>query len=226
MSQHPEFSDVLAAGVRAQQLVPGAIAVGGTAAALYAKHRYSCDTDHLLSDLSSHFQEVRESLEKDSHWKTARVQPPVLILGNIDGVEVGFRQARRKSRIDVRIENTAAGPLTVPTLDEMIGMKAYMAYSRNATRDFVDFAALAEVAGAEATLQSLVKSGERYGHLQQTSVDLGIAGCLTDPRPYDLSSVDLARYKGLVAQWREWASVVSACNRIGASLAKRLIVEE
>ena len=216
---------VIAAGVEAQRLVPGSIAVGGSAAALYAHHRISQDTDHLLADLVSHFQEVRDALEHDSRWRTARVQPPVLILGNIGGVEVGFRQARRRSVIQTSVMQTASGPIVVPTLDEMIGMKGYMAYSRNATRDFLDLAALMSLAGDDASLAALLQSNERYGHLQQTSVVLGIAGCLSDPRPFDLESVDLGNYKGLVPEWRDWSRVVRVCQTIGRKLTDRLVLD-
>lgn len=54
-----EWTSILQAGVQAQRLVPGAICVGGTAAALYAGHCISHDTGHLVSALRDHFEEVR-----------------------------------------------------------------------------------------------------------------------------------------------------------------------
>ncbi|HVU64393.1 MAG TPA: hypothetical protein VHC70_10480 [Phycisphaerales bacterium] len=216
---------VLAAGVAAQRLVPGSIAVGGAAAALYAHHRFSQDTDHLVPGLVTRFDSVRESLEASPSWKTARVQAPVLILGSINGVEVGFRQPRRKTPVDTQPLETSSGPIVVPTLDEMIGMKAYMAYSRNATRDFLDFAALASVAGEAATIASVLKSDERYGDLQTTSVLRAICGVLIDPRPYDLGSVDLSNYKGLLPGWRDWNRTVEVCRGIGQRVAAQSIID-
>lgn len=216
---------VLAAGVAAQRLVPGCIAVGGSAAALYAHHRVSMDTDHLLTDLRSRFDDVRESLERDEEWKTARVQAPVVILGSLGGIQVGFRQARHRGEIATQTVQTATGALVVPTLDEMIGMKGYMAYARNATRDYLDLAALAELAGDEATVAALLKSDDRYGHLQQSSVALSIARQLAAPAPYDLGEVDLSHYKGLIAAWQDWAKVVRVCRRTGELLLKQLLAE-
>lgn len=214
---------VIAAGVAAQRLVPGCVAVGGSAAALYAHHRVSMDTDHLLVDLRSRFDEVRDALERDPAWKTARVQAPVVILGSIAGVQVGFRQARHRGEIEARVLTTPAGSLVVPTLDEMIGMKAYMAYARNATRDYLDLAALADLAGDDATVAALLKSDDRYGHLQQSSVALLIAQRLASAAPYDLEDVDLSNYKGLVPAWQNWERVASICRRIGGLLLKRLL---
>jgi hypothetical protein len=213
---------VLAAGVKAQRLVPGSVAVGGTAAALYAHHRVSEDTDHLLPDLKDRFDEVREALERSPDWRTNRVQGPVLILGNIEGVQVGFRQARRTDRIETTVMDTAAGPLVVPTLDEMIGMKAYMLYSRNAVRDYLDFAALSQCTDEASVLGALLKSDQRYGHLQTSSAALEIAKRLAAAKPYDLGDVDLARYKGLTAEWRSWSKAEGICRHFGALLGSRL----
>ncbi|CAN5376615.1 hypothetical protein BH11ARM2_BH11ARM2_02820 [soil metagenome] len=94
-----EWERVLRAGVQAQQIVGAGIAVGGTASVLYAEHRLSTDTDHLLPDLRGHFDQVLASLEGSPKWETARLNRPVLILGNIDGVEVGFRQVRRSAPV-------------------------------------------------------------------------------------------------------------------------------
>lgn len=223
LSDNPEWLAVLAAGVAAQRAVPGCVAVGGSAAAIYARHRFSNDTDHLLPDLRDRFGEVLAGLEQDPRWRTARVQPPVLILGKLDGVEVGFRQARRRGRIETAILNTPGGTLVVPSLDEMIGMKAYMAYSRAAVRDFLDFAALADLAGDESTIASLLRSDERYGHLQSSSVAAEIAKSLADPRPFDSDKIDLNNYKGLVPRWRDWSAVVTVSRRAGLALASRLI---
>src|ERR1039457_4342770 len=82
-----EWSGILKAGVHAQRLVPGAVCVGGTAAALYAGHRISHDTDRVLSARRDHFKKVRAQFEPRPEGKPARANPPVLILGSIENVE-------------------------------------------------------------------------------------------------------------------------------------------
>jgi len=225
-SEAHDWSRVVAAGVKAQQLMPGAIAVGGMAAALYAHHRVSNDTDHLLASLRDNFDATRQRLERAPEWKTARLQPPVLILGSLGGVQVGFRQSRRKDAIDSVTTQTDAGPLTLPTLDEMIGMKAYLVYARNAVRDYLDFAALASCTDEANVLASLLKSDRRYGHLQTASVGLEIAKRLCDPQPYDLSEIDLRQYKGLAPQWQSWPKISDICRRHGAAMASRMVFDQ
>lgn len=217
---------VLTAGVAAQRLVPGSIAVGGTAAALYAHHRVSQDTDHLVPGLKDEFETVRGVLESSPNWRTARLQTPVLILGSIDGVEVGFRHPRRRTQVETQTLSTPSGPMVVPTLDELIGMKAYLAYSRNAVRDFLDFAALAMVAGEDAACAAVRKSDARYGELQTTSVARAICAALIDPRPRDLLVVDLSNYKGLAKEWHDWKRVSGICRTIGSRVAERIVLDE
>lgn len=65
---------------------------------------------------------------------------------------------------------TEAGPLRIPTLNEMLGMKAFLAYDRNATRNYIDFALFSEGVSPEV-LASLRKLNHRYRSLQTSSVD-------------------------------------------------------
>jgi len=222
-AQAAERADILKAGVHAQRLVPGAVCVGDTAAALYAGHRVSLDTDHLLPALRDHFEDVRARLETQPEWKTARVNPPVLILGSIGGVEVGFRQLKRSLPIETQTLPTETGPLVVPTLDEMLGMKAFLAYDRNATRDYLDFAALTECAAPQSVLDALMKLDARYGALQTASVGLEVAKALCAAAPFDLDESELPRYKGLTEKWHRWETTRAICHRFGVLLGEALV---
>lgn len=218
-----EWSKILKAGVQAQKLVPGAVCVGGTAAALYAGHRLSYDTDHLVARLREQFQEVRATLEANPEWKTARVTPPVLILGRIGDVEVGFRQLRRSAPVETQTITTPEGPLVVPTLDELFCMKAFLTYDRSATRDFLDFAALSERLPEIQALESLLKLDQRYGELQSASVSLEVAKALSAAAPFDLNEAELPAYKGLSPKWHNWAVTRTICERFGGLLGEALL---
>ncbi len=166
---------------------------------------------------------IRARLETQAEWKTARVNPPVLILGSIGGVEVGFRQLKRSLPIETQTLQTDAGPLVVPTLDEMIGMKAFLAYDRNATRDYLDFAALTECAAPHGTLDALLKLDARYGALQTASVGLEVAKALCAVTPFDLDESELPRYKGLTEKWHRWEATRAICQRFGVQLGEALV---
>ena len=219
------WHQVLQAAVDAQKLVPEAIAAGGTVAALYAKHRLSVDTDHLLMNLSNQFESVQEVLEASPNWKTARIQPPVLILGALNGMEVGFRQSRRSLPIETTEIETSAGNIRVPTLDEILGMKAYLLYSRRTTRDFLDFAALSSLLSEKGVLQTLLRSDQRYGELQTTPVSLEIAKALHEAKPYDLSKVNLEHYKSIQPPWNQWQHVEGVCRMFGEKFGEALVLK-
>ena len=88
---------------RLQSVLPGAVLVGGTATALYTKHRQSFDHDHVLVDLKERFDTVLAELESVAGWQTARIKRPVLILGSLDGVETGVRQLPRAKPLETAV---------------------------------------------------------------------------------------------------------------------------
>src|SRR5216117_95824 len=87
MEKLPDWEQLLAAERHLQHLVPGAVLVGGTAAAVHAGHRISMDGDHVVEDLRERFDQVLAALESAAGWQTERV--PVLILGALDGILTG-----------------------------------------------------------------------------------------------------------------------------------------
>jgi hypothetical protein len=222
------WADVLAAAARLQALLPDATLVGGTGAALFAHHRISLDDDHVLGDLRSRFDEVLAHVEAAPGWTTARVNRPVLILGSPDGVETGIRQLIRRRPLEVEEAATPAGPLRVPTLNEMTRIKAWLVLRRNATRDYLDLVALSALLGDRAasvllTLDSYYADQRGPGGAR---IALQLARQLAEPRPYDLSEVDLARYRELSAEWRDWGAVEDACRSLAAAMLDALIEEK
>ena len=59
----PEWELLLSSAARLQKILPAAVLVGGSAAALHAKHRFSRDADHVLPDLTRHFDKTLAELE-------------------------------------------------------------------------------------------------------------------------------------------------------------------
>lgn len=220
----PAWDRVLAAAAHLQELVPDAVLVGGTAAATHAGHRVSFDDDHVLADLRERFDELLDALEATDGWMTARVNRPVLILGNLDGVETGIRQLIRRRPLEVEEVKVDRRTIRVPTLGEMARIKAWLVLRRNATRDYLDVVALAERLGPEAA-QVLVGLDEYYA--DQTGPDgrrvaTQLAKQLAEPTPYDLSDVDLRRYRKLKKRWRDWDEVVRACRGLAARMLDTL----
>ena len=211
---------MLAAAARLQGILDGAVLVGGTAAAHHAGHRVSVDDGHVLADLAQRYDEVLEALEATDGWATARVQRPVLILGNLDGIETGVRQLVRRRPLEVEEVKAAGRRLRVPTLPEMARVKGWLVLRRNATRDYLDVVALAERLGpgAASVLAGIDAYYEDQAGPGGRRVATQLAKQLAEPAPYDLSEVDLRRYRRLDPRWQEWGRVVDACGALAAGV--------
>ncbi len=216
-----EWEHVISAAAELQNLVPGCILVGGSASAIHAKHRLSMDAGHVLTDLAERFENLLEFLETHKEWKTARIQPPKLILGNFLGVETGLRQLIRSQPLETETVEFSGRILTIPTKAEMLRIKAWLIVIRNANRDYIDFAAISRVFGDEKVVGALANFDLYYQDIYrgcEVSPLNQLARQLAEPRPYDLDGIDIADYKGIVSPLDCWENIVKICNRISAIL--------
>ncbi len=104
-----ELVDVLESAARLQQLVPDAVLVGGSAAALYAHHRLSFDHDLVLADLRARFDAVLEALESEGEWVTNRVAYGKVILDQLGNIDAGVRQLIRRAPLEVTTYELPSG---------------------------------------------------------------------------------------------------------------------
>ena len=213
----PEFQRVLAEGralqTRLADLTP--IAVGGTAAALHCDHRYSLAVDVVTPQLNARFEEVKATLAAWEGWRTNRLNPPVLILGEHGGVELGVRQLRRR----VPLQTETVSGLLIPTAAEMLRVKAFLLTDRRSTRDFVDTAALVHHLGADASMKAMLVFNLVYGdRTPQTWISAFAEAC--ESEPVDAAAVSLAAYKGLRAPFTDLTFIVETCRRLGRQLLK------
>lgn len=219
----PEWEQVLSSAARLQRILPEAILVGGTAAALYAKHRLSIDADHVLTDLRRRFDKVLAELEAVAGWKTARVQRPVQILGSLDGIETGIRQLIRLEPLETTQIDCFGEAVTVPTMAEMLRIKGVLILRRNATRDYLDFVALAEALGDEWIVEALRHFDRLYPQPNEESALQQLQIQLAEPIPYDLEAMDLSEYKNLAPRWHHWLDVKTACVDCAVLIFERIV---
>jgi hypothetical protein len=218
----PEWEQLLAAAAHLQEILPGATLVGGTAAAIFAGHRVSYDADHVLPDLRMRFDDVLAQLESVAGWRTARVNRPVLILGSLDGIETGVRQLIRDEPLEIQQVTFGGMTLTVPTMAEMLRIKGVLILKRNATRDYLDFAALAERLGSEESLRALADFDRLYPQPNSESALQQLHVQLANPLPYDLEQTDLTEYRRLHPRWHDWNAVKHICATLSTDLFGRL----
>lgn len=221
--QRDDLVAVLESAAQLQQVVPDAVLVGGSAAALRAGHRESHDHDHVLADLALRFDMVLEAIEATEGWVTNRVEPGKVILGELGGIETGIRQLIRSTPLEVAEVHLPSGhTLRVPTLDETLRVKAYLVVRRNQTRDYLDVAALSHRRGLGDAARVLVGIDDFYADQRDRStagVATQLARQLADPEPRDRTTTrQLTRYKGLDARWQDWAAVRRTCREIAEAM--------
>ena len=215
----PELVRVLESAARLQRVVPDAVLVGGSAAAMYAGHRRSFDHDHVVADLRERFDSVLEAIENEDGWVTNRVTPGKVILGDIDA---GVRQMIRSTPLEVAEVVLPSGRiLRAPTPDETLRVKGFLIVRRNQTRDFLDVVALADRYGVEHSGRVLAAIDTYYA--DQRGAGDGIASQLArqlaDPRPKDTSTTsELTHYKGLTEHWQRWSTVVDASRTLAQAM--------
>ena len=210
----PEWERLLSWAAHDQEILPGAVLVGGTAAAIHAEHRVSMDADHVLTDLRDRFDAVLLQLESVAGWKTARVARPVQILGSLEGVQTGVRQLIRTEPLETTTLDAGGMVLVIPTEAEILRIKGVLILKRNATRDYLDFVALATHMGARSTGEALRSFDRLYPQHSGESALQQLQAQLANPLPYDLDDSDLSEYRDLAPKWRDWDKVKSACGRV------------
>jgi len=218
----PAWEELLSAQAVFQSRFPESVLVGGTAAALHAGHRISIDADHVLPDLKKRFTEILAQIEKEAGWKTSRMEPPVLILGNFHGVRTGIRQLIRKKPL----ETTTIRGLRVPTVGETLRIKAYLIVKRNSTRDFIDFVALFDHIGTEKSLKALTSLDDLYPQESGESVLKQLSIQLAEPKPWDLTQTDLSQYKSLKEPYTDWTEIKRRMGAAGLRILESLLVSD
>ncbi len=212
----PEWLRLLAAQRKLQATLPGAVLVGGTAAILHLHHRKSLDGDHVLTELKNTFDEVLAKLEATPGWRTARLKPPVLILGSMDGVPTGVRQLRRS----LPLQTTSIEGLKTPDLIEMARIKSWLLLSRNTVRDYLDTVALLEALPAAQLpefARSLARCYERGPGGESPVVEL--VERLQSAAPEDLAQVDLRTYRDVRPPWRDLEELRRRGRALGVTLS-------
>jgi hypothetical protein len=216
---------VLESAARLQAIVPDAVLVGGSAAALWANHRTSFDHDHVLEDLRTRFDAVLDAIEATDGWVTNRVAPGKIILGELGDIESGVRQLIRNVPLEVvEVALPSGHVLRVPTPDEILRIKGYLVVRRNQVRDFLDVAALSDQAGVAHAADVLTHIDEYYVDQrgsESEGVATQLARQLADPRPADSRTiVQLVRYKELDARWTDWKNVTDVCRSVAVEMVK------
>ena len=110
--------------------------------------------------------------------------------------------------------------IVAPTIGETLRIKAFLLVDRNATRDYLDVAALSHHIGLKQGALALERMNELYAEFAGEGGDMltSVVVKLSAPDPYDLTDIDLTEYKGIIAPWNAWRAVEKQCAAVGAAI--------
>jgi hypothetical protein len=117
----------------------------------------------------------------------------------------------------------AGGCLVVPTEAEILRIKAWLALTRNQTREYLDIAALADSIGLDEAAAVLGSIDEYYADLNRRpeAVASQVARQLADPQPRDPAVTrQLDAYRGLTSRWRDWETVTAVLGDLAERMTR------
>ncbi len=105
----------------------------------------------------------------------------------------------------------------------MLRIKGVLILRRNATRDYLDFVALADHLGVENMVEALRPFDWLYPQPNEESALQQLQIQLANPLPYDLEELNLAEYKNLDVRWRTWQNVRAVCTDCATLIFDRIV---
>jgi hypothetical protein len=181
------------------------------------------DHDHVIKDLGKNYDKALTALEPIVGWRTKRRVRGKMVLGELHGIDAGLRNQKRSAPLETTTIKLRGGrQLELPTVEEMLRIKAYLVVERNATRDYLDVAALSDYMGIAKSVAALQSMNELYREFAGEGGDMltTVVVKLTNPDPYDLTDLDLSEYKGIVAPWNDWRTVEKQCRALAVALLR------
>ena len=143
-------------------------------------------------------------------------------MGELGGIETGVRQLFRSRPLESTEIEVRGERLVIPTAAEILRIKAWLALTRNQTRDYLDVAALTDRIGLDEAAGVLRGIDDYYADINDRpeAVATQLVRQLADPRPRDAEvTKQLASYKALDPRWHEWSTVTAVL----ADVAERMV---
>lgn len=97
-----------------------------------------------------------------------------------------------------------------------------MILKRNATRDYLDFVALADHMGDEGVVHALQAFDRLYPQNNGESALQQLQVQLVNALPYDLKETKLDEYRNLQPRWQDWQTVKAACAQFAIQIFDRV----
>lgn len=136
---------------------------------------------------------------------------------------LGIRQLIREEPLETTQVERFGQKLTLPTQAEILRIKGVLILKRNATRDYLDFVALADHLGNDQVIGALRKFDQLYPQPNGESALQQLQVQLAAPFPYDLDEVNLSEYKNLDSRWHSLDEVRAQSAQCAALIFDHIV---
>ena len=104
-------------------------------------------------------------------------------------------------------------------------IKGVLILKRNAARDYIDFAALADRLGNDRVVAALRSFDRLYPQESGESALQQLQSQLANPLPYDEKTTDLSKYRNLDPKWHDWRAIKTTCKHVSIMVFDRVCEE-
>jgi len=101
----------------------------------------------VVANLANNYDTAIRALETIAGRRTNRRVKGKMVLGSVGGIAAGLRNLRRSVPLETTEVAGRSGRIRLPTIDETLRIKTFLVVDRNATRDYLDVAALSHSLG-------------------------------------------------------------------------------
>ena len=171
-----DWERLLAHAAILQAKVPSAVLVGGTAAALHAR------SPRLLRSRSCPEGPGHTLRKSDCRprsipgWRTKRRIRGKLVLGEVEGIDAGLRNQRRSAPLETTSIKLPGGRIPrYPRSRKCFGSRPSWVVERNATRDYLDVAALSHHLGTGKSVRAIEGMRQLYAEFAGEAGDMMIS---------------------------------------------------
>ncbi len=195
-----DWEMLLSSAPRVARIVPGSIFADASGAE--------------AEEVRRRFAAALVDLERVAGWRPTPVGRMSITDGRFDVIETTIRDRARSGPLETTVEVGPWGDVEVPTIAEMLRIKAWLVISRNAARDYRDTAAVAQRLGIKSALTSLATLDELHPQSNGASVLQQLARQLSEPLPFD----EIDSSHRVQPPWNEWSYVARRCRDLAVDL--------
>ena len=180
-----------------------------------------------MRKLSRRLDATLDVLWPDRAFKAALKVPGSTVLKHHEDLEMAVRQLVRTKVLETQmVESRHGGSVLLPTLAEVVRIRAFLLLTQNRAEDYLALARLGARFGVEFVGEALSGIEDWYADPTKPAADMVVRSQLVTqlglPKPTDSYPIRLLRANWSVFEpWRDWGNITAVCAALAGELIQR-----